>query len=352
MTTLHPHSTMLATSLTAATRRSAFTCFPLTGSKPYKNRDMLQLERQRIALTRLLRTSRAMVHAAAPRHVRFPLCTQWWKQYAHCAEQLQLQWTLDALDNADPVQWIAETQHMLNQVRIAIRKERQQMQHKPIAALDANPAAAVHRMLDSSELPAQLHAVIDKHGALTASADELEDVLVEHYTSVFALPPPPAPIVPPPPDPPAMLLHKESVDPAWYDGLLAHITEAEILSVLADAPLISSPGQDEVSTGLWKIALQGSAPLCTLIAAAVHRLPAHFHLPRRMEDERHRAAAQGCAEGAQHEQRASHQPAELPGQAVQQDARSSPGQHLRSPSHPPPSAARLRQRRQHHQVHR
>jgi len=50
-----------------------------------------------------------------------------------------------------------------------------------------------------------------------------------------------------------MLLLKESVDPQWYDGLLASITEQEILSILSGAPLISSPGQDEVSTGLWKL---------------------------------------------------------------------------------------------------
>lgn len=64
-----------------------------------------------------------------------------------------------------------------------------------------------------------------------------------------------------------MLLIKESVDPAWYDGLLDAITESEILSVIADAPLISSPGQDEVSTGLWKLALQGNPQLCTLLAS-------------------------------------------------------------------------------------
>ena len=133
--------------------------------------------------------------------------------------------------------------------------------------LEANPTAQVHRMLDSSELPAQIHAVIDKNGNLTSTSGELEDVLVEHFSSVFAVPPPLPVPVPPPMDPPPMLLLKESVDPQWYDGLLAAITEQEILSILSGAPLISSPGQDEVSTGLWKLALQSNPVLCTLIAS-------------------------------------------------------------------------------------
>lgn len=258
----------VATTLTAAAHRSAFACFPITGSQPYKSRDMLQFERQRLSLTRLLHTSTAMLHASHDhRRLYFPSCTEWWRQYRHCVEQLQLQWTLDALDNADPVKWIAETQQLLNQVRFAIRKERTRLQRSHRSPLDANPAAHVHRMLDSSELPTQLHAVIDKHGSLTATSEELEDALVDHYTSVFAVPPAPAPIVPPLAEPPAMLLVKKSVDPAWYDGLMDAITESEILSVIADAPLISSPGQDEVSTGLWKLALQGNPQLCTLLAS-------------------------------------------------------------------------------------
>jgi ribonuclease HI len=260
----------VAERITSATHRSAFDCFPLTGSRPYENRSMLQLERQRHALTQLLHISSAA--ARAPPLPRLPrcslaLCPAWRKQYARCVQQLGLQWTIDALDNADPDEWIAETQRKLNQIRTAIRKERTRMQRKPHAPLDTNPAAHVHRMLDSSELPAQLHAVIDSHGSLTSNAHELEDVLVEHFTSVFAVPPPPAAADPPQAEPPAMLHSKESVDPAWYEGLLEDITAEEILSVLADAPLISSPGQDEVSTGLWKLALQGNAQLCSLVAS-------------------------------------------------------------------------------------
>ena len=262
------HLDAVASRLTSVLHRSAFACFPITGSAPYKSRDMLQLGRQRIAIARLLRLSSDTLAAAPrPHHVRFVRCEEWRRQYARCVEQLHVQWTLDAYDNADPTKWINETRQLLNRVRTAIRKEQTQMQRTHRTPLEVNPAAQVHRMLDSSELPAQIHAVVNKDGDLTATTQELEDALVNHFSSVFAVPPPPPVSVPPPMDPPPMLLAKDSVDPQWYDGLLDAITEQEVISVLSDAPLISSPGQDEVSTGLWKLALQSSPDLCTLIAS-------------------------------------------------------------------------------------
>ena len=118
-------------------------------------------------------------------HVRFVRCAEWRRQYARCVEQLDVQWTLDAYDNAAPTEWIKETRQLLNRVRTAIRKEEKRMQRSHPTPLEANPAAQVHRMLDSSELPAQIHAVVDKNGDLTATSQELEDALVDHFFSVF-----------------------------------------------------------------------------------------------------------------------------------------------------------------------
>ena len=266
----HPAATLdaAASSLTAIVHRSAFACFPITGSASYQSRDMLQLERQRSAITRLLRLSSDLI-TSSPRPHLPPLraLRRMEEEVRTVRRAARLQWTLDAYDNADPTEWIKETRQLLNRVRAAIRTEQKRMQRSHRTPLEANPAAQVHRMLDSSELPAQIHAVVDKNGDLTSTTQELEDVLVEHFSSVFAVPPPPPVPVPPPMDPPPMLLQKDSVDPQWYDGLLDAITEQEVLSVLSDAPLISSPGQDEVSTGLWKLALQSSPALCTLIAS-------------------------------------------------------------------------------------
>ena len=60
------HLDAVASRLTAVLRRSAFACFPITGSAPYKSRDMLQLGRQRSAIARLLRLSADMLGLGSP----------------------------------------------------------------------------------------------------------------------------------------------------------------------------------------------------------------------------------------------------------------------------------------------
>ena len=100
------------------------------------------------------------------------------------------------------------------------------------SSFDTNPAASIHRMLKSDALPTQLFSVIDKHNELTSTPSELEDVMVEHFTSVFAIPPPdPHPL---PYPPPPMLYHKPNIDPHWYDGLMdpPGPTEHELLELL------------------------------------------------------------------------------------------------------------------------
>ena len=123
------------------------------------------------------------------------------------------------------------------------------MQQEPRAPMDASSAALVHRMLKSDALPTHLHSVVDQHGILTTNAEELEEVMVDYFRSVFALPP--EPIAPLPSEPPAMLFDKESVQLEWYDGLMRDVKSQEILDTLADTPLVSAPGQDEVSTGVY-----------------------------------------------------------------------------------------------------
>ena len=48
-----------------------------------------------------------------------------------------------------------------------------------------------------------------------------------------------------------MLLRKDSVNPLWLDRLLAPMGEEETLSSVADAELLSAPGEDGVSTDLF-----------------------------------------------------------------------------------------------------
>ena len=257
----------LASRLTALAHRAATASLPITGAAPYKSSDVLQLQAQRHALTNLIRISTSLLHSVPPERMhsfRFVHCAEWRRQHRLCVEQHQLRWSINAWDNGDPHAWMHESQRLQSATRAAIRKEQQRMQREPLAPMDVSPAAHVHRMLKSDALPTHLHSVVDKHGSLTTSAGELEAVMVEHFQSVFALPS--EPVAPLPLPPPAMLFDKSSVQPEWYDGLMAAVSSQEILDTLADAPLVSAPGQDEVSTGLWKIALHGSPVLCTLVA--------------------------------------------------------------------------------------
>ena len=64
-----------------------------------------------------------------------------------------------------------------------------------------------------------------------------------------------------------MLLEKQSVMPVWFEGLMAPVDPPELLAALSSSKLVSSPGEDAVSTGLWKMALHGCRSLGQLVAA-------------------------------------------------------------------------------------
>src|SRR5690606_22624932 len=99
-----------------------------------------------------------------------------------------------------------------------------------------------------------LLSVVDSTGKLTSSPEELQEVMVQHFQQVFALPESSPPL---PAAPPAMLLDKPSVQPEWFDGLMSPVGADELLATLRDVPLLSAAGQDGVSAGVWKIALHG-----------------------------------------------------------------------------------------------
>jgi hypothetical protein len=48
---------------------------------------------------------------------------------------------------------------------------------------------------------------------------------------------------------------------------MSPVSEAELLGTVSDAALLSAAGEDGVSAGLWKIALQGSASMRRLVCA-------------------------------------------------------------------------------------
>ena len=258
----------VATSLSALARHAAAQTLPVTGAAPYSSRCVLQLQRQREALSRLLRISTSILHpiAAPASAVLLTRCPEWRRLHRRCVQDHALRWTVCAWYSGDAAAWLAETRDMLQRTRCAIKHEQRRMKQQPRSQADENPAAWVHRMLDSDALPSQILSVVNADGDLTTSAGELKQVMAEHFRGVFAIPaePPPDPQQPPVP---AMLLDKPTVDAAWYGTLMDDVGEAELLAVASDTPLVSAPGEDEVSSGLWKAALTGSEHLRGLVCS-------------------------------------------------------------------------------------
>ena len=170
-----------------------------------------------------------------------------------------------------------ETQALLNQTRSLLRKEQKRMLRElPGPAFDSS-ASHVHRMLKSDALPSHLHSVVNAQGELSSTAEELESVMVDHFSNVFAMPPPdPTPL---PHAPPEMLFRKDGVRAEWFDGLMASVGMDEIMRVLTDARFISAPGEDGVSTGLWKLALEGCKELRPLVSALFTGCLQHSFFP-------------------------------------------------------------------------
>jgi exonuclease III len=256
----------LATQLTQLTHHAAFSSLPLTGSTLYKCKSVLQLERQRRSLISLMHTSTALLDSV-PHPIVLTQSPEWVRQYDSCVTRYELQWKVDLFTHRDgdntstiTAAWLHETKQHIKQTRTHIRREKTHMgkQQTNFNRFHNNSAASIHRMLQSDALPSHLYSVIDTDGHLTSNAQELEDVMVQHFTDVFAIPsdPPSMPSLSPPP---FMLFHKSDIQSQWYDGLMDAVSETELLASVKHTRMISSPGEDEVSTGVWKIAITDSS---------------------------------------------------------------------------------------------
>ena len=261
-----------ASSITAMTRHSAFASFPITGAASRQSHRVQQLQRQRVDVTRLLHTSLELIahHHHHHHHHRHPVCAltrspEWVRIYRRCVLQHDIHWRIDIFYIHDHAGWLIETREHVRRIRQLINHERRCMNVVARArpSFDNNTASAVHRMLDSNALPSHLLSVVDSDGHLTTSAHEMKDVMVRHFTSVFAIPPPS--LIPLAYDPPEMLFDKLGMQPEWYDGLMADVTPIELIRTISDAPRVSAPGEDEVSIGVWRIAIQNSALMCELV---------------------------------------------------------------------------------------
>ena len=240
----------LASLLTCIVHDAAFASLPLVGAAPSRSKSILRLKAQRRSITRLLHLSDRLVLQG----ISFVSCPAWLQLYHHCEQQHNTRWTVDASSPANTGSWLAETRRFLAQTRSEIQHAARQLGKARRPPLDASPAAAVHRMLDSDALPSQLFSVVDSHGQLTTTPDELKRTMVDHFTSVFEIPP--APAIPLDPPPPPCLFDKPGIDPAWYVGLMASVDAEELLALLQHIPIVSAPGEDKVSAAVWRLGLQ------------------------------------------------------------------------------------------------
>lgn len=256
----------LAAELTTLTHDTAFSSLPITGATALQSKSAMQWEHQRRDLTRLMHTSNTLLQQGDS----LTHSPEWNRLHRHCQQHYQLHWSIDVHYSRDTAGWLAETHQLIHRARCGARREKARMVKAATVQFDASPAATVHHMLQSDALPSQLSSVIDSSGALTNTAAEMHEVMASHFESVFALP---AEDAAPMRDPPAMLFDKAEVQREWYDGLMVDVEAAELMSVLQHVPLVSAPGQDEVSTGVWKLALEGSEHLrkhvCSLFTACL-----------------------------------------------------------------------------------
>ena len=257
---------LLATHLTSAVRAASLATLPLSFGDTHKSRDVLDLQRQRRDLIRLDHiTSTLLSHRDGASPTRSP---EFLHLFAHCQQQHGLVWTHDAA--VDLNSWRAEAAAHLQQTRSQLRAQQKHMRHQQStsSSFDASPAATVNRMLKNDALPSELSNVVDSDGNLTATPQELEDVMVQHFKGVFSIhPPPPRRVRDDSEAVPHMLLDKQSVSREWYDPLMREVTEAELSIVLRDVPLVSAAGSDQVSSGVWKMAIAGSEEVRSLVCA-------------------------------------------------------------------------------------
>ena len=259
----------LASSLTVITRNEAHTHLPLTQPTPYLDRTTQALGRQRRSLTQLLRAAQLLQrrgHSGA----ELMHSPELLKHYRRCTHTHSIQWTCDL--RKDISGWLSETENHIRHTRAAIRAQHQWQRRQDTSEFERAPAAIVHRMMKSDAVPPEIHSVIGADGKLTETAAELKECMAAHFEQVFSIPPRPPPsaaaAAASSSSPPLMLFDKAGIDASWYSPLMVDVTDAELLRIAADMPLISAPGEDGVSPGVWKIATAGCEALrghlCTL----------------------------------------------------------------------------------------
>lgn len=252
----------LASQLTHITHTSALATLPVSGSPAFRNKGVLQLQQKRRDLTRLLHISSALLSS----HSSFLSCLHWRQRHRCCIRHHHVQWQSDPNGHDGEQRWVEETQQMIRDIRASIIRERQRMKKRQPSSvpLFETRFSSLSRIIRSDALPSNIFSVVNAQGELTHSAAELKDVMADHFESVFSIPADDG--LPLPFPSPAMLLSKPGIEPGWFDGLMRDIDAEELFAVLRGTSKISkAPGEDQVSTGVWKLVLRSPVMLASVL---------------------------------------------------------------------------------------
>jgi exonuclease III/ribonuclease HI len=173
--------------------------------------------------------------------------------------------------------WLHNVQKQINFVR--------REQRRFDAALDGyvgddwthNPTAFVHRMQDGDQAP-EVNAVIDPTtGLLVTDPAEVGRVFRDHYMRTFACrdrddekrPPWITDLYANP---------KAGINPDWYVGLMNPISNDDVKAALSSAKFISAPGEDRISSGIWRVMVR-SPVVCSVIGSLLSGCLIHRFQP-------------------------------------------------------------------------
>lgn len=162
----------------------------------------------------------------------------------------------------EPQRAISVLSHYINSLRRIVRGEVASMKSMTNDEFAHNPTSFIHRMLHGKKA-GPIRSIIDPATGTTATTSaDIKRVLFDHYSNIFK--PSHRPCAPPSwvKD---VYKPMESIDPRWYDGLMDEVSTEEVENALKDIPIHNAPGEDGISSSLWKL-LARSSITCSVIA--------------------------------------------------------------------------------------
>lgn len=258
-----------ATLLCSSAFAAAKDAFGLTGGRPLESAKTKALFRLRRGLSRLLRVGERL-HGEG---VVFEEDSRW-AAVSRPAMAHARRLCGPALNPSTREGWFTLRDTLgaeIRELRRSWKWERRQMRLCARPRWQVNTTAAIHEMLRGGR-PASLDSAVDPESdKLIVDPSKLKEVLRAHFAKTFALPPADASSPPPAAGwAEEMFRPRADVCSEWYVGLMQPVGESELLRTLKDCKLVSAPGEDGVSAGLWRLACERSGSVLTHVTGILN----------------------------------------------------------------------------------